>query len=132
MTATTFQDRIARIEQRRPAQPQFTPKRFAPPPERAARLQRRRRPGARRNLVSLATGALSGILAGVLVQGAVLTGAPWGPGTPYNELVGLVGVAGLLAALPMLLLSVYLRARRPGLFFFSAAYALMAISVALA
>lgn len=131
MTATTFQQRIARIEQRQPATPEFAPVRFAPSPAKAARQRRRRRPGAARNLVSMATGGLLGTLMGVLVQGAVLDGAPWGPGTAHNELVGLLGVGGLLASLPLVLLSVYLRRHHPGFFFFAVAYAIMVISIVL-
>lgn len=132
MTATTFEERLARIEKRLPEPQEFTPIRFAATQGKHRPKAAMRRPrGVGRNLASMATGTLSGILIGVLIQGAVLPGSPWGPGTAYGELVGMAGMAGFLLSLPMVLMSVYLRRTRPGFFFFSVAYAVAAIATAL-
>ena len=131
MAATTFQERLARIEKRQKPTPEFNPVRFAGTQKSAKKKYMRSRRGAGQNLVSMATGGLLGILMGVLIQGAVLPGSPWGPGTEYAEILGLAGLGGLLIALPMVLLSVYLRQSRPGFFFFSVAYAVGVIATVL-
>ncbi|MDK3072528.1 hypothetical protein QO034_05330 [Sedimentitalea sp. JM2-8] len=131
MTATTFQERLARIESRRPPIPEFTPVRFAG--SRRAALGRglrgRRRTG--RNLAWMGVGAVAGLLMAVLLHGATLPGSPWGPGSGHDEIVGLVGLGGVLAALPTVLLSVYMRVAKPAFFFFSVAYAVAVIGAVL-
>lgn len=130
MAATSFEDRVARIDQRCP-KPEYSPIRFAQSPERVRKQKQLSSPAVGRNLATMAIGAVAGALMGVLVQGAVLPGSPWGPGTQYGALLGLIGLAGLLASLPLALMSVYMRRRRPFFFFFSAAYAISVISIAL-
>ncbi len=131
MAATTFEERLARIEQKRPATPEFTPTRFAGLTKPAKPKRVRQTGGVGKNLVSMATGILLGILMGVLIQGSVLPESPWGPGTEYNRILGYAGLGGLLLSLPMVLLSVYMRGRRPGFFFFSVAYAVGVIATVL-
>jgi len=131
MAATTFQERLARIEKQQPPTPEFTPARFAQPRKEKRKLKAYRHRGAGQNLVSMATGGLLGGLIGVLVQGAAIDQSPWGPGTQFNEILGLAGLGGLLVSLPMLLVAVYMRQTRPGFFFFSAAYAVAVIAVSL-
>lgn len=130
MTATTFEDRISQIEKRRP-NPEFNPIRFAQTAGAAPKRRRISNAAVGRNLAAMALGTVAGALVGVVVQGAVMPGSPWGPATQHGALIGMFGLGALLASLPLALVSVYMRRRRPGFFFFSAAYAIASISVAL-
>ncbi len=131
MAATTFQERLARIEQRQEPTPEFVPMRFAQSQKKRRKTQSRRRRGAGQNLVSMATGGLLGALIGVVIHGATMAEAPWGPGTQYNELSAMIGLGGLLLSLPMTLLSVFMRSSKPGFFFFSVAYTVLVIAAVL-
>lgn len=111
--------------------PEFTPERFAGTRREASGRDLRGRDRSGRNLVWMVIGAVFGLLMACLLHGATLTGSPWGPGTGHDEIVGLVGMVGLVAALPTVLLSVYIRVAKPAFFFFSAAYALTVIGAVL-
>ncbi len=129
MVATTFQERLARIEARQnltPVQPCAGPVTSGRPAGRASAPA-----PVRGNLAWFALGAVLGVLMGVLMQGAVMPGSPWGPGTEYGVILGMAGMGGLLAAPPLMLVSVYLRRARPGFFFFSVAYGAAVIISAL-
>jgi hypothetical protein len=131
MAATTFQERLARIESRQASIPEFKPVRFATTKRATPRKAPRGRRRTMRNLVWMGTGGLFGLLVAALVHGATLPGSPWGPGTGHDEIVGLVGLTGVLLSLPTVLLSVYLRRARPGFFFFAVAYAVSVIGTML-
>ena len=131
MAATTFEERLARIEERNGPVPEFKPARFAEQAVKPRRVRLSRSRRSSRCLSRTCIGLICGVSVGVLLQGAVLPGSPWGPGSGFAELAGLTGVIGLIAALPLVLMSLGLRRRRPGLFHFSIAYAVSVISVAL-
>lgn len=124
MDLSNFKDRIERIKQAEVARPLGKPaagiNRRAPArnirPVRSsdqipARLMDR--------FIPVMFGALIGLIVSIINQAVFIEGSPIGPGSPMAETVGIAVLMSYPVALLCLTISLFLRNRLPGLYFFS-------------
>lgn len=130
MSATSFNDRISRINNKTHYGPADMARgegtatlRFSSPLQAA--------PTARRYykliLMGLVLGAIIGVVAGGLEDPAM----PWGPASPYNEMIILPVIIALAAAPFVAMAGCAMQARYPSFFYFAAAYFPAAITAAI-
>lgn len=127
MATASFQARIERIEKSQAAAPQAKPQNFRTPgmagvqAVRAPQRRYRRHP-IMDHMVAVAFGIVLGCLVSVAFWGLNMQGMPWGPGGPWHNLV-YYPIIGSLGAGPLLMLmSVFVAAKRPAFALFSLGY----------
>lgn len=125
MATANFHARIERIQKAhaQAAAPKITSVREPGIASIAASLgPKRRRHPIKEHLTSLSLGVVMGTLAAVAQIGHSIEGSPWGPGSQWYDLA-FYPIMGCLAVAPILiLLSLFLAARRPGFALFSLGY----------
>ena len=125
MATANFHARIARIQEAHQNMPAPALKSVRAPGSAgiaASRLKKRRRHPLREHAASLALGLVLGALAAVLQIGHEIEGSPWGPDGDWYAIATLP-ILGSLALAPLLILmSLILATRRPGLALFSLGY----------
>lgn len=74
------------------------------------------------HLVSIAFGIVLGCLAAVALIGLTLDGSPWGPGTELQNMVYYPAMGGLGLAPLLLVVSMVVASKKPGIALFSLGY----------
>ncbi|MGC3937082.1 hypothetical protein ACOTTU_04695 [Roseobacter sp. EG26] len=127
MATANFQARLDRINK---AHRGFAPARDklpirslrSQPIPRSVKTAGRKRFALFDHSLAMAMGSMLGCLAAVLLTGLTSENSPWGPGTEWNELVFLPALGGLALAPVLMLASLFLASRKPGLALFSLSY----------
>ena len=126
MATANFQARLQRIQAAQESAPLGKPVNFRSPGMAGVaavhNARRRRRHPLRDHLVVTVIGLLLGCLVAVGLIGLSAQGAPWGPGTEFHDLAYFPIMGGLAMAGVLMVLSLFLAARRPGCALFSLGY----------
>lgn len=125
MAPANFHERIERIQRAQQSMPEPTVQSVRSPGVAAIAAARRpkpRRSPIRDHMQSLSIGIVLGTLAAVAQIGHGMEGAPWGPGGDWYAYATLPILASLALAPFLLLMSLMLASRRPGVALFSLGY----------
>jgi hypothetical protein len=126
MATANFYARLERIQKAQERMPEQKPVSFRAPGmagiQASNRMKARRRHPIRDHLVSTSFGLVLGCLVAVALIGLSLETAPWGPGTAWHDILYYPVLGGLALAPVLMLVSLFLAAKRPSFALFSLGY----------
>lgn len=126
MSTANFHSRIERIQKAQELAPDVKTTNFREPGvagvAAATNVKRRQRHPVMAHMLAVAFGIIFGGLVAVALMGLTFEGSPWGPGTQWREIVYFPTMAGMALAPTLMIISLFVASRRPGVALFSLGY----------